>query len=323
MSFQSQVRRFRYAESLIDLELQPSSDHVWADLEDAARREDDLDRVQTLHDVSWVLTQVEPERREAILETRDAIERLLRGTYGPYVLGLCAEMGLTLEGFVLPLAKAEPDLGMARRQKKKRITRPRVRYPPPIFAAVFAKHWVAKLLDAIPVQEVSPQRRSDRVWVGWTDECPACDDRGLIEEELDRRVEDARRRALEGALAWPAKDDDAVPEELRGRLLAFLGPLPGSEDEPPDAEPSIAWREALDTPLAGPEEKTVRDLLAAAGDDGKLPPPAAIALFGDELACKQCGRWIDLPQGARDGWLCPVVNGEGDRQTWRRVAFRG
>lgn len=369
MSFEHLVRDFGYAEAAAEIGVDASSPHVWIDLERAAARERDLDRVQAIHDVSWMLTQLPAERLDKLTAMRDAVKHALESEYGPRIWEFAQTRDVTLEGFVAPSAKADVTLARGVESALEFFLRKRCDVPDPVFAAVFAKCWLQRMaVTRLSTHAVDPVSRGCRTLVGVVG-CDQCE-QGLLRAEVDRRVEAARDAAKQQTRrAHSHGPIPPLPASLKECLLGFVGdklacsacsgtglditrisqdpsliakcvaagilePHRGQLDVPKfkaayghaydcdscrgETIDAAKGQAALDTPLPDRPTRSVRDLLQAFGDDNNCRYADMVWVFGEDILCAHCSRWIDLPHDVRNGWVWPMTNGRNEICGWVR-----
>jgi len=79
----------------------------------------------------------------------------------------------------------------------------------------------------------------------------------------------------------------------------------------------------LSTPLPGNPRKKIRDLLNVFAGEGGIALPDLLELFGEDILCPYCIRFLDVPANAQDGWICPSVDGQGNHCEWMRIRLDG
>jgi len=193
MSFAESVRNFAYSEAAKELGVDVSSPQAWSDLEKAALAEKDLDRVQAIHDLSWVLTQCKSEETAKLTAMRDAVKRTVEDAYGPRIWELAEEEDVTLEGLVVPTLKVDLTPVKGAETALDYFERKRNRTPNPMFAAVFVKCWLHRFV--VGRLEEHHATRGRRQFVGTVNDCGRCE-QGLRDGVFKRRLEEVREDQL-------------------------------------------------------------------------------------------------------------------------------
>ena len=382
------IARLDYVSALKELRIR-GMDNLWSRLQTEARRRPDLDDAQVVHDVSWVLTQLDAGDRRYIVELRDAAARALAVAYGPHALDMLADSGLTVETFVLPVAKTL----RARDDRLPEGLRPvmggRLRRPGPEFTAVFVRCWAYReIVSRLPRQTVRPSQRGSRVLLGGDESCHVCGGGGFFGDRITSALDDIREKVRQRVLTGggdPGEEGPAADRSLAKKLLAVFGDTvacdvcggrgfdaervrqaladrgSGVTDteqatgetseidalltklDGPDgltaemvettlgegalcpacggtgADPGRC-RTAAEVPLPTSPDRRVADFVEAAGGDGGIVNSACILLLGGEVLCPDCVGWMEVPEGARNDWICPVLDNRGENRGWCRVA---
>ena len=316
-----------------------------------------LPQLQCLHDLSWVLTQCDPSLHAALNRLSENIKKSLVESFGPYIFECCQERNFTLEGVLLPLAKtfrqtfdAELSL-LVRLFTQTDIPADPMELPTESFVNSFVRIFVDRFLVSNLSSYSVPRAASARkFFLGWVEPCPVCGNAGVDKVQIDVRITQTRTAARQavrsGRKSW------ADPAMIR-RLIRFLGSqggcfrcfgtgldiqalgttdmrqildgdadsLPWEKYPCPNCFGQGDWQAGLNTPLAGNPSKTVNDLLQT-GQDG-LSVGDLRELLGEEILCKICTRWLQIPPHAEEGWICPIVDGYGEKHSWARLQWEG
>lgn len=247
------VSGFNYNAALADIGIR-DRDRLLAQLEAAARQSPDLEEVQIVHDLSWVMTQLDESQRRHLQQVRDNIVNTLQAEYGPFIMEFLDQFGITAESFVLPLAqKGKDPLAVLLFSGAER------RPVSALFAGIFARWWVSRAgIEKINFKNIPAGFVGERFF-GRRANCQTCNGQGVNSNVI--------KRALQNLGAF-GQDPDVMGRILTGK------------------------------PVTG------EDLIKA---------------FGDGVLCPDCSLWVVVPARARTNWICPVVDGNGRRESWTRI----
>ena len=289
MPLTEKIAHFQYEEALAELGIR-SRTHLLSQLQAAARQQSDLVEAQMVHDLNWMLTQLPTEQQHYLQQICRAIEDSLAGTYGPHGIACFGQFGLTIESFLIPLAKTlDGDSGNPATQLLKIIGREPPRLPPH-FAGLFARWWTWKqLASAMHSATVRTVQRGRRARLGWiTGHCNHCNDKRFLDDRVQAGLEQIREGAsqrVEGAgLLAP---DRGLLEGAQQKLRGFMGRIlvcahcDGTSISQTLVQAALAGMRPLINPQA-------RILLNMITNHQPVTVDDVRAALGDAVSCHHC-----------------------------------
>lgn len=358
MSFLEAMKMFNYSKAVQELGL--SSDSLWEELyarscspsPEEQLSSAQLEELQALHDLSWVLTQVDADSRSMLEQLAGRVENTLKERYGPYIFEFChMHTNFSLEGLLLPLAKLLDEeveenfllllllsIGISPQQ---------FRIPPEKFVVCFAEDLLNDLVQKLPRQPIPPGTRGRRLPTGHKASCAMCNGAGIDEAELQDLIRQIRLQARRAIQQGPPSQ---VPNSVAAQLVRFLQgnngcfrchgtglDLPalvtqmqgeiGLESIPDWVYEKFAcrdcfgnqnWQAGLRVPLPANPRSTLEDLLSVLFSKSTSGQELRNVL-GENVFCKSCTYWLVIPAEAQAGWVCPVVDASGETLGWVRI----
>ncbi len=362
MSFQEAMKIFEYRQAVQELDL-PKVDSLWEGLHHLSCAQDpqqrlsstQLPELQALHDLSWVLTQIEPAALDDLEQLSRSVRKALIASFGPYVFQCCEKF--SVEGLLLPFAKTfRQGIGVVPFLLSwlagEDLPGRNLQLPSEDFVVSFARLFVKRFIASkFPSRRTSREARGGKIFLGWKEPCNLCNNEGIDRTQLEPLLNQIRRAVLAAVRLGPPT---RVRPPLLGQLIQFLGgqkrclQCHGTGVNLQDAEVLRAvttgiaqgrpilehlwenhfcpncfgsgnWQAGLQTPLPNHPTKTVQDLLLGVADG--LTPRQLLDLLGERILCKICSRWLQIPPDAQEGWICPIVDGYGQIQLWACIQW--
>lgn len=192
MPLREKIAEFKYSDALSDVGIK-NRDHLWERLKTTARAQTDLERAQMIHDVSWVLTQLDDKEQDYLEKVCERTRRVVSDAYGPYIWEMLAEDKITLESFVAPVARLASRDSHDAFGSLLGLKGLDIQHATPDFAATFARWWLHnQVARRVRTRQIHNHERGTRVLVGRAKTCPDCQGKGLLESRIHEGIDRLR-----------------------------------------------------------------------------------------------------------------------------------
>jgi len=319
MGLKENIEAFEYERALLDLNIR-NRDHLWVKLQKAARERRDPEEAQMIHDLSWYLTQISQEERDQLKSIASALKERLTREFGQHSLTMLAERGITINTFVAPLGKKRKDayddpFSTFKNESMEPYSSRATVLPSSEFSSKYASAWTFEvIIKNIHVEKIPRVNNGERIKLYIAD-CDRCNGTRILKDRFDRCIDRLRCTHCDGSgidndrIDHIVNDPDEIgnhPQLLRiamqnnGRIsMDDLSRILGSEVECYHCS-GTGW-----TGDFIPSERMSFDEITAH--------------FGEEVLCPECLLYVEVPEGVKDNWLCPLVDVNGNRKDWCRA----
>gem|GEM_PF-1524918 len=159
-------------------------------------------------------------------------------------------------------------------------------------------------------------------FVGEKVDCSACDGRGVDTKRVEGLLQDPRVLLNPNFRKVFSPTAEGIQVDLAAALRYFGDEVKCQRCNGSRRDMSKC-RAVAGTRLPGSQDKKVRDLLGELRLNEGWNTQDLVGIYGDGILCARCALYLEVPQEARNGWICPVVDGQGNRHTWKRLRLPG